>query len=179
MSPLLAPLLPRHVLPLDDDLLAFLASHVSLRWDLDPGTPIEFPILEWAKPGPIPGRRELRSRQQLPGSAGTRRGDDKSIPAGHDHHQPELVVLDPDILYPSTRCDILLTPCVPSVGVFATLTNSYCLVALGASENFYRCVSVPIRAKVGSMEMICVGREGTSSVAFCRRPPPHDKARSM
>lgn len=25
-----------------------------------------------------------------------------------------------------------------SVGVFATLTNSYALVALGASENFYR-----------------------------------------
>lgn len=24
------------------------------------------------------------------------------------------------------------------VGVFATLTNSYALVALGASENFYR-----------------------------------------
>jgi hypothetical protein len=26
------------------------------------------------------------------------------------------------------------------VGVFAKLTNSYALVALGASENFYRCV---------------------------------------
>jgi len=24
------------------------------------------------------------------------------------------------------------------VGVFANLTNAYCLVALGASENFYR-----------------------------------------
>ena len=26
------------------------------------------------------------------------------------------------------------------VGVFATLTNSYCLTALGAAENFHRCV---------------------------------------
>jgi hypothetical protein len=26
------------------------------------------------------------------------------------------------------------------VGVFATLTQSYALVAVGASENFYRCV---------------------------------------
>lgn len=27
---------------------------------------------------------------------------------------------------------------ISRVGVFATLTNSYALVALGASENFYR-----------------------------------------
>lgn len=26
------------------------------------------------------------------------------------------------------------------VGVFSRLTNSYALVAIGASENFYRCV---------------------------------------
>ena len=26
------------------------------------------------------------------------------------------------------------------VGVFSMLTNSYCLVAIGGSENFYRCV---------------------------------------
>lgn len=25
------------------------------------------------------------------------------------------------------------------VGVFAKLTNAYCLVAMGGSENFYRC----------------------------------------
>lgn len=29
------------------------------------------------------------------------------------------------------------------VGVFANLTNSYCLVALGAAENFYRCAPLP------------------------------------
>lgn len=28
------------------------------------------------------------------------------------------------------------------VGVFAKLTNAYCLVAQGASENFYRCAPV-------------------------------------
>jgi hypothetical protein len=27
------------------------------------------------------------------------------------------------------------------VGVFATLTNAYAIVAVGASENFYRCAS--------------------------------------
>ena len=26
------------------------------------------------------------------------------------------------------------------VGVFSTLTNAYAIVAIGASENFYRCV---------------------------------------
>lgn len=25
------------------------------------------------------------------------------------------------------------------VGVFSNLTNAYCIVALGAAENFYRC----------------------------------------
>jgi len=52
------------------------------------------------------------------------------------------------------------------VGVFSTLTNSYALVAVGASENFYRYVEAasPVRlwvahtlcmdgmAKVGKME---------------------------
>lgn len=31
---------------------------------------------------------------------------------------------------------------VSRIGVFATLTNSYALVALGASENFYRLVNI-------------------------------------
>lgn len=26
------------------------------------------------------------------------------------------------------------------VGVFSKLTNAYCLVAIGGSENFYRCI---------------------------------------
>ncbi len=26
------------------------------------------------------------------------------------------------------------------IGVFAMLTNAYCLVAIGGTENFYRCV---------------------------------------
>ena len=57
-----------------------------------------------------------------------------------------------------------LTAC--RVGVFSTLTNSYALVAVGASENFYRYVEAasPVRlwvahtlcmdgmAKVGKME---------------------------
>ncbi len=28
------------------------------------------------------------------------------------------------------------------IGAFATLTNSYCLVGIGASENFYRFISI-------------------------------------
>lgn len=35
---------------------------------------------------------------------------------------------------------VMLTLWVFRIGVFATLTNSYALVALGASENFYRYV---------------------------------------
>ncbi len=34
------------------------------------------------------------------------------------------------------------------VGVFSTLTNSYALVAVGASENFYRYVAYPPAAQV-------------------------------
>ncbi len=33
------------------------------------------------------------------------------------------------------------------VGVFAKLTNAYCLVALGGSENFYRCTSSAMHAQ--------------------------------
>lgn len=29
------------------------------------------------------------------------------------------------------------------IGCFAKLTNSYCLVAIGGSENFYRCRASP------------------------------------
>jgi hypothetical protein len=29
------------------------------------------------------------------------------------------------------------------VGVFSTLTNAYAIVAVGASENFYRCAYFP------------------------------------
>jgi hypothetical protein len=32
------------------------------------------------------------------------------------------------------------------VGVFSTLTNAYAIVAVGASENFYRCVHLPCSA---------------------------------
>lgn len=36
--------------------------------------------------------------------------------------------------------NLVLKRCSIRVGVFATLTNSYAVVAIGASENFYRCV---------------------------------------
>lgn len=29
------------------------------------------------------------------------------------------------------------------IGVFAKLTNAYCLVAIGGTENFYRCARLP------------------------------------
>jgi len=46
-----------------------------------------------------------------------------TYPAAHPHHGP--------------RCADALTSARGRVGVFSTLTNSYSLVALGASENFY------------------------------------------
>jgi len=33
---------------------------------------------------------------------------------------------------------LVIFDCSNEVGVFANLTNAYCLVALGAAENFYR-----------------------------------------
>lgn len=43
--------------------------------------------------------------------------------------------------YDRTVYDLRLTRTLVSrVGVFSTLTNSYALVAVGASENFYRFV---------------------------------------
>ncbi|KOX74230.1 Eukaryotic translation initiation factor 6 [Melipona quadrifasciata] len=47
------------------------------------------------------------------------------------------------------------------VGVFSKLTNSYCLVAIGGSENFYRTIPV-IHASVGGCRIIgrlCVGNK--------------------
>ena len=34
------------------------------------------------------------------------------------------------------------------VGVFAKLTNAYCLVGIGASENFYRYIFLPFYTPV-------------------------------
>jgi hypothetical protein len=50
-------------------------------------------------------------------------------------------------------CSLLTTTfahvCSNDVGVFANLTNAYCIVALGASENFYRCADSKGMPQVG------------------------------
>lgn len=45
--------------------------------------------------------------------------------------------------------DVVLTV-AHRVGVFSTLTNAYAIVAVGASENFYRCVRAPAAARIAS-----------------------------
>ena len=42
----------------------------------------------------------------------------------------------------------LLLTMAHRVGVFSTLTNAYAIVAVGASENFYRCVEAPTAARL-------------------------------
>lgn len=34
------------------------------------------------------------------------------------------------------------------IGVFSKLTNAYCLVAIGGSENFYRCYNLTVCWKI-------------------------------
>ena len=47
------------------------------------------------------------------------------------------------------------------VGVFAKLTNAYCLVAIGGSANFYRYCGLPRelapRSERGWLERMCYG----------------------
>lgn len=52
------------------------------------------------------------------------------------------------------------------IGCFAKLTNTYCLVAIGGSENFYRCGGSP-RARGGGE-----GCAGVKSSARVRVPAP-------
>jgi hypothetical protein len=73
------------------------------------------------------------------------------------NHQPTMAVRAqfensnecvPAPLYPTLPC-ATTDPALPRVGVFSTLTNSYALVAVGASENFYRYASTSLSAPAG------------------------------
>lgn len=52
----------------------------------------------------------------------------------------ESVLFQRTGIFPATQ-PIANTVPIPRVGVFATLTNAYAIVAIGASENFYRFVA--------------------------------------
>ncbi|KAK1827797.1 hypothetical protein QBC39DRAFT_393536 [Podospora conica] len=141
----------------DDEVNVWTQQHVG--WPPAPGAGAGFPPYGWASWGGPDSLEQAREASQLATQEAVRAvGGELMVPLTRFHIDKDKnkcsITFDPPVsgryillkfwspqlgnpqLGPSTNIDIQAV-IAKGVGVFATLTNSFALVAVGASENFY------------------------------------------